>query len=155
MIALYSSYSTYLFTIKVKRNQILTLVVVILDRRVLVHDSIVFIVLVVTEAIRVAADRALNLVPVAVHGFIIDVEVVHITGLNRLLLLQHGVVWILFLALVNLDLALAELGPRPLFELVIEVCLGFLFCLKIKLFCIFNQLRKGFIVNRLKDAIDI
>lgn len=131
------------------------LVVVILDRRFLVNYSIVFIVLVVTEAIRVAADRALNLVPVAVHSFIIDVEVIHIAGLNRLLLLQHGVVWILFLALVNLDLALAELSPRPLFELVIEVCLGFFFCLEIKLFRFFNQLRKGFIVNLLKDAIDI
>lgn len=55
MMALYSSYSTYLFTIKVARDPNLTLVVVVLDSRVLVHDSVILIVLVVTEAIRVAA----------------------------------------------------------------------------------------------------
>ena len=87
MMALYSSNSTYLFTIEVDRDPILTLVVVILDSRVLVHDSIILIVLVLTESIRVAANRAFNLVPVAVHGLIVDVEVIHIPGLNRLLLL--------------------------------------------------------------------
>jgi hypothetical protein len=107
MMALYSSNSTYLFTIEVDRDPILTLVVVILDSRVLVHDSIILIVLVVTESIRVAANRAFNLVPVAVHCLIVDVEMIHIAGLDRFLLLEHSVVWVLFLALVNYDLALA------------------------------------------------
>ena len=154
-MALYSSYSTYLFTIKVAGNPNLTLIMVILDSRVLVDDSVILIVLVVTESIRVAANGSLNLVPVAVHGLIFDVEVIHIPGLNRLLLLEHGIVWVIFLTLVNLDLALAELCPRPLFELFIKVRLGLFFCLEIKLLCLFNQLLKGFIVNLLKNPIDI
>jgi hypothetical protein len=155
MMALYSSYSTCLFTIKVSRDPILTLVVIILDSRVLIHDSIIFIVLVVTEAIRISSDRTLNLVPVAVHGLVIDVEVIHVAGLNRFLPLQHGVVWVLLLALVHLYLALAEFGPRPLLQLTIEVCLGLLLRLEVQLLSLLHHLFKGLIVDLLKNPVDI
>jgi hypothetical protein len=83
---------------------------IILDGSFLINDSVVFVILKVAETFRVAANIALNFIPVFVHCLIIDVEVIHVTRFNGIFGLEHGIVRILLLALVYDDLALAELG---------------------------------------------
>jgi hypothetical protein len=129
--------------------------VVILNSGAGVNNSIVLIVLVVTESLRVAADVSLDFIPISMNGFVIDIKVVHIARLNRLLLLQHGIVWVLLLALVDLDLALAELSPGPLFQLLFEVCLCIIFGLEVKLLSLLKHLLEGLIVDLIQDGIDI
>jgi hypothetical protein len=129
--------------------------VVILNSGAGVNNSIVLIVLVVTESLRVAADVSLDFIPISMNGFVIDIKVVHIARLNRLLLLQHGIVWVLLLALVDLDLALAELSPGPLFQLLFEVCLGIILGLEVKLLSLLKHLLEGLIVDLIQDGIDI
>ena len=128
---------------------------VILNGGIWVHNSIVLVVLEVTESFRVAAYVSLDFIPVSVNGFIIDIEIIHVARLNRFFLLQHGVVWVLLLALVDLDFALAELRSGPLFQFVIEICLSLLFSVEIKLLSVFKHLLEGLIVDLIQDGIDV
>ena len=104
---------------------------IILDGSLRVRYSVVLIVLEVAEPFGVAADVLFDTVPIAMNRLVIDVEVIHVARLNRLLLLKHRIIWVFLLTLVNLDLALSELGPRPVFQLFIKVGLRLLLSLKV------------------------
>jgi hypothetical protein len=83
--------------------------VIILKGGIRVGYSVALKVLIVAEALGVPTNVTLDLVPVAMHFIIIDVEVVYVTRFYRLLPFEHGIVWILLFPFILYDLSLSRL----------------------------------------------
>lgn len=112
-------------------------------------------VLVVAETQGVPADVFLHLIYCRVVVFIVQIELVHVPGWNRLVSFHHGIVRIGGLTLIDRDLSLLDSSLGPVFQLLFEPRLSVLFSLEINLLRFLHVLLERLIVHHIQNLVNV